>query len=97
MSHARAERRGRSTIKGCSRFGGDLRFHAIQEDAAMETVGYNVNGASVYRKLGGALKAEELLAIICSLCGLILREAMQVTQCGHRFCKNCIEKIMSEA
>ena len=57
--------------------------------------GYNVKGVSVYNKQGNSLKIDELKTIICSICGLVLREAMQVTQCGHRFCKNCIEILMS--
>ena len=55
--------------------------------------GYNVDGASVYNKLGSALKLSELQTLLCSICGYVLREAMQVTQCGHRFCKTCIEKL----
>ena len=58
--------------------------------------GYDVSGATVYSKQGTALSRNELSTIVCSVCGLILREAMQVTQCGHRFCKNCIEKILNE-
>ena len=83
---------GRVLIKARARA---VRCSKIRETYIME--GYNVNGAPVYRKQGSALKAEELQAVICCLCGFILRGAMQVTQCGHRYCKNCIEKVMSEA
>ena len=58
--------------------------------------GYNVDGASVYNKLGSALKLSELQTLLCSICGYVLREAMQVTQCGHRFCKSCIDKLMTQ-
>ena len=58
--------------------------------------GYDVKGSSVYNKQGRVLKMADLQALLCSICGLILREAMQVTQCGHRFCRTCIETLMSE-
>jgi hypothetical protein len=57
--------------------------------------GYDVKNVAVYSRQGNALKLEELRELFCAVCGLILREAMQVTQCGHRFCKSCIEKILS--
>jgi hypothetical protein len=57
--------------------------------------GYNVKGVTVYSKQGIALKADALQALLCAVCGRVLREAMQVTQCGHRFCKECIEKILN--
>jgi len=58
--------------------------------------GYDVNGSCVYSKQGRVLKMADLQALLCSICGLILMEAMQVTQCGHRFCRTCIETLMSE-
>ena len=60
---------------------------------AME--GYDLNDTPAYNQQGGLLKLDELKTIICSVCGFILREAMQVTQCGHRFCKHCIERLMA--
>ena len=58
--------------------------------------GYIIDGASVYNKLGSPLKLSELQNLLCCICGYVLREAMQVTQCGHRFCKSCIEKITDQ-
>lgn len=52
--------------------------------------------SSVYNSSGVALKLVEIQALLCSICGFILKEAMQVTQCGHRFCRFCIEKLLSE-
>ena len=59
--------------------------------------GYDVDvkNSSVYNKQGRVLTLTELQALICSICGLLLVEAMQVTQCGHRFCKECIETLLS--
>ena len=66
----------------------------FKADLTME--GYDLEGVSVYNMLGSALKLEELQTLLCSICGFVLREAMQVTQCGHRFCKNCIEKVTNQ-
>jgi len=30
--------------------------------------------------------------ITCNICNLILREPVQASPCGHRFCGSCIEK-----
>ena len=57
--------------------------------------GYDLNGSSVYSKQGRVLKMADLQALLCSICELILMEPMQVTQCGHRFCRTCIETLMS--
>jgi len=31
-------------------------------------------------------------SITCNICLFILNEPFQAVPCGHRFCKNCIEK-----
>ena len=31
--------------------------------------------------------------VICIICLFVLREPMQAEQCGHRFCKSCIEDL----
>ena len=31
--------------------------------------------------------------ITCCICLLVLREPMQAEECGHRFCKACIEEL----
>ena len=30
----------------------------------------------------------------CSICLLPLKDPVQVTKCGHRFCKGCIDPIL---
>ena len=56
--------------------------------------GYNVGGATVYNK-HGPLIAADLASVTCSRCKLILREPQQITSCGHRYCKVCIDQLRS--
>ena len=57
--------------------------------------GYNVGRATVYNK-HSPLKVADLASLTCSSCKLILREPQQVTSCGHRYCKVCIDQLTSE-
>ena len=41
------------------------------------------------------LKSSDVAALLCPSCGGLLRDPVQVTACGDRFCRSCIEKIMS--
>ena len=41
------------------------------------------------------LKPTDIDALQCPLCGDLLHDPIQVTACGHRFCRSCIEKCMS--
>ena len=41
------------------------------------------------------LKLADLEALICRSCRGILRDPVQVTACGDRFCRSCIETLMS--
>ena len=34
---------------------------------------------------------EEPSNIKCCICKLVLREPMQAEQCGHRFCRSCVQ------
>ncbi len=31
---------------------------------------------------------------ICPICQLVCRDPVQTTECGHRFCENCLEPIL---
>lgn len=55
-------------------------------------LGYNVGAATIYNSQG-PLKSVDLVALSCSKCEHVLQEPMQVTVCGHRYCKQCIEKM----
>jgi len=57
--------------------------------------GYNVGGATVYNKQG-PLKPSDQASLTCSRCKLILREPQQVTSCGHRYCRVCMDQLRSE-
>jgi hypothetical protein len=57
--------------------------------------GYNVKDTKVYTPQGTALKLDQLTSLLCAVCGFVLRESMQVTRCGHRFCKVCIDKMLN--
>ena len=35
----------------------------------------------------------EPLNVTCSICLFTLREPMQAEECGHRFCKSCLEDL----
>ena len=34
--------------------------------------------------------------VTCCICLLVLREPMQARQCGHRFCKSCVDLFEKE-
>lgn len=53
----------------------------------------DVKGYKVYSKQT-LLKPTDLDALQCPLCEDILHDPIQVTACGHRFCRSCIEKCM---
>jgi len=57
--------------------------------------GYNVGRATVYNKQG-PLKPSDQASLTCSRCKLILREPQQVTSCGHRYCRVCMDQLRSE-
>ena len=40
------------------------------------------------------LKPADLDALQCPSCGDLLQDPVQVTACGHRFCRSCIEECM---
>ena len=31
--------------------------------------------------------------VTCSICLMVLREPMQAEECGHRFCRTCVEEL----
>lgn len=57
---------------------------------------YHVDRYRVYRE-HSLLKPADLEALSCPLCCGILREPVQVIACGHRYCRQCAEKIMKSS
>ena len=55
--------------------------------------GYDT-GVAIVRASDGPLSSTELSSLTCASCGLLLRDPQQVTTCGHRFCRVCIDQIM---
>ena len=35
--------------------------------------------------------------LICVVCHLVLKEPVQLVQCGHRFCKSCFNQMKTYA
>ena len=56
--------------------------------------GYSIGDAAVYSK-NSQVKPSDLAALQCPLCELVLRDPVQVINCGHRFCKGCLEVVTS--
>ena len=55
---------------------------------------FDVKRCKVYRKQT-LLKTTDVETLLCSACSELLRDPVQVTACGDRFCRGCIEKLMS--
>ena len=53
--------------------------------------GFDIGEAAVYTKEGKELSKAEKDSLTCALCYLLLRDPHQVIQCGHRFCRGCVE------
>lgn len=53
--------------------------------------GFDIGGAAVYTKEGKELSEAEKESLTCASCHLLLRDPHQVIQCGHRFCRTCVE------
>ena len=49
--------------------------------------------ARVYSN-GVQLKEAELMSLMCPACNGLLRDPVQVTACGDRFCQSCIDRLM---
>ncbi|CAI8057723.1 TNF receptor-associated factor 5 [Geodia barretti] len=49
--------------------------------------------AKVYSN-GVQLKEAELMTLMCPACNGLLRDPVQVTACGDRFCQSCIDRLM---
>ena len=49
----------------------------------------------VYRKDGSELQASDLARLMCPSCNGLLKEPVQVTACGDRFCHSCVSQLMS--
>ena len=49
--------------------------------------------ANVYSN-GVQLKEAELMTLMCPACNGLLRDPVQVTACGDRFCQSCIDRLM---
>jgi hypothetical protein len=49
--------------------------------------------ARVYSN-GVQLKEAELMTLMCPACNGLLRDPVQVTACGDRFCQSCIDRLM---
>lgn len=60
----------------------------------MTSLMFDAKSCRVYSKQT-QLKAADLQALMCSSCRGILRDPVQVTSCGDRFCRSCIDKLMS--
>ena len=57
--------------------------------------GYDTGSTTVYNK-AGKLRAGEKEMLSCQHCGKLLREAVQLTTCGCRYCKCCIKTTLDE-
>ena len=66
--------------------------------AEADVVGYDIQGSAIYDKNGSVKQAKDLQSLTCSMCQFILRDPKQVTapECGHRFCKTCIEQLTAK-
>ncbi len=68
---------------------------AVELHASAPPGGYEIDGATIYNKHGSMTKAD-LEHLLCSRCDKILRNAVQVTACGHRYCRDCLDSIVSD-
>ena len=54
--------------------------------------GIKLYGAQVYSKTNKTMGQSDLEGLICSKCNLLLRDPMQLINCGHRYCCPCIKE-----
>ena len=57
--------------------------------------GYETGRAKLYRGVGSSsvLTPSEVSRLSCSHCEAVLRDPVQVTSCGCRYCSACIEQL----
>ncbi len=57
--------------------------------------GYNISGVTVYNTRG-PMKKTELKHLLCPLCNKCVKDPVQVIVCGHRYCKGCLDRFVSD-
>ena len=62
--------------------------------AVMTSSKLDVKRCRVYSK-HTLLKPSDLESLLCPFCGGLLRDPVQVIACGDRFCRCCMDKLMS--
>jgi hypothetical protein len=66
----------------------------VKRVTQLGAMGVSKLNADVYRA-GKKLEPAEMTNLVCPSCNSILRDPVQVTACGDRFCRSCINHIMS--
>lgn len=61
-----------------------------------ESVGYDLSGGTVYNSQKILQSNNDLESYRCLICKLILRNPIQITTCGCRYCSACIHRYITK-